>query len=122
MSIKFSKSHEWVLIDGDTATIGITDFAQQQLGDVVFIDLPAEGASLEKGAECAVVESVKAASEVYCPVSGTVTDVNSLLEDTPETVNTAPEGDGWFFKMTLSDTSELDALMDQAAYDAMIKD
>ena len=116
MSLKFTKDHEWIKVEGDTATVGISDYAQKQLGDVVFVELPEVGREVSSGDELAVVESVKAASEVYAPVSGEVTEVNEDLEGAPETVNAAPTGDGWFVKMTLSDTGELDALMDEAAY------
>ena len=120
--IRYTKEHEWVRQDGDSATVGITDYAQSQLGDIVFVEVPDEGKALARGAEAAVVESVKAASEVYAPVSGTVMQGNAVLGDAPNTVNSDPSGDGWFFKMTLTDASELDGLMDQAAYDAYLKD
>lgn len=120
--IRYTKEHEWIRLDGDSATVGITDYAQRQLGDIVFVEVPDEGKAVVKGAEAAVVESVKAASEVYAPVSGTVTQGNAVLGDAPDTVNSDPAGDGWFFKMTLTDASELDGLMDQAAYDAYLKD
>ncbi len=116
MSRYFTKDHEWIDVAGDVATVGITDYAQGQLGDVVFVEVPDAGRSLKQGGEAAVVESVKAASDVYAPVSGEVIEGNVALTDTPDLVNTAPEGDGWFFKLRLSDTSELDALMDEAAY------
>ena len=112
----FSEEHEWIEVDGDSATIGITDYAQGQLGDIVFVEVPAAGTTLAKGKEAAVVESVKAASDVYAPVSGTVTEGNAALEDDPALVNTAPESDGWFFKLTIADQSELDGLMDEAGY------
>jgi glycine cleavage system H protein len=112
----FTEDHEWIEVDGDTATIGITDYAQGQLGDIVFVEVPSEGTQLAKGKEAAVVESVKAASAVYSPVSGTVTEGNSALEDDPALVNTAAESDGWFFKATIADKSELDGLMDEAKY------
>ena len=112
----YTKEHEWVRVDGDTATVGITNYAQEQLGDIVFVDLPAEGAALEKGAEAAVVESVKAASEVYAPVSGEVTEANPVLADDPAKVNGDAEGEGWMFKLKVSGTDELDGLMDGAAY------
>ena len=118
MSIYFTKEHEWINVEGDTATVGITDFAQAQLGDVVFVEVPQAGATLQKGKEAAVVESVKAASDVYAPVSGEVTEGNAALEADPALVNSAAEGEGWFFKLTLSDTSELDGLMDREAYQA----
>ena len=112
----FTKDHEWIAIDGETATVGITDYAQGQLGDITFVELPAAGAALGKGDSVAVVDSVKAASDVYCPVSGTVSAVNAALADSPELVNSAPEGDGWLWQMTLADPAELEALMDEAAY------
>ena len=112
----FTEDHEWIEVDGDSATIGITDYAQEQLGDIVFVEVPAEGATLAKGKEAAVVESVKAASDVYSPVSGTVTEGNGQLEEDPALVNTAPETDGWFFKLTIVDAGELDGLMDEAKY------
>ena len=116
MTRYFTKDHEWIAIDGDEATVGITDYAQGQLGDITFVELPGEGASVSKGDSPAVVDSVKAASDVYSPASGTVTAVNAALSDTPELVNSAAEGDGWLWRMTLSDAAELDALMDEAAY------
>jgi glycine cleavage system H protein len=120
MSRLYTQDHEWIDVAGDVATVGITDYAQGQLGDVVFVDLPDAGRAVTKGGEAAVVESVKAASDVYAPVSGTVTGSNPALGDEPGLVNTAPEGDGWFFRLTLSDASELDGLMDKAAYDAFV--
>ena len=116
----FTKDHEWIDVAGDTATVGITDYAQSQLGDVVFVEVPDAGRSLAQGGEAAVVESVKAASDVYAPVSGDVTEGNAALADTPDLVNTAPETDGWFFRMRLTNPSELDALMDEAAYKDMV--
>ncbi len=116
MTTKYSEDHEWITVDGDIGTVGITDFAQQQLGDVVFVELPEVGATLDAGDEAGVVESVKAASEIYSPVTGEVTETNSDLEDAPDTVNTDAEGDGWFFKIKLSEAAELDDLMDAAAY------
>jgi glycine cleavage system H protein len=121
MSRYFTQDHEWIDVDGTTATVGITDYAQNALGDIVFAEVPAVGAVLAKGGDAAVVESVKAASDVYAPVSGTVTEGNAALGDDPALVNTAPEGDGWFFKLTLSDPSELDGLMDGAAYAAFVE-
>lgn len=118
--LKFTKDHEWIRIEGDVGTVGITDYAQGQLGDVVFVDLPDVGRKLEQGKDAAVVESVKAASEIYAPVSGQVTAVNAALKDEPGKVNAAPMGDGWFFKVKLSAKAELDKLMDQAAYDAFV--
>jgi glycine cleavage system H protein len=112
----FTEDHEWIEVDGDSATIGITDYAQEQLGDIVFVEVPAAGTTLAKGKEAAVVESVKAASDVFAPVSGTVTEGNAALADDPALVNTAPESDGWFFKLTIADPGELDGLMDEAKY------
>jgi glycine cleavage system H protein len=112
----FTEEHEWIDVDGDTATIGISDYAQEQLGDIVFVEVPAAGTELAKGKEAAVVESVKAASDVYSPVSGTVSEGNAALEDDPALVNTAPEGEGWFFKLTIADAGELEGLMDEAKY------
>lgn len=114
--IRFTDQHEWVRVDGDIATIGITDYAQEQLGDVVFVELPEVGKELAAGDEAAVVESVKAASEVYSPVSGEVIDVNGEIEATPAGVNEDAMGDGWFVKLRLADPAELDKLMDEAAY------
>jgi glycine cleavage system H protein len=119
-TIKYTTDHEYVSVEGDVATIGITDYAQSQLGDVVFVELPAMGKVLKQGDEAAVVESVKAASEVYAPVSGEVIAVNESLPDAPGTVNEDPLGKGWFIKMKLSDPAQLDALMDEAAYTAHI--
>jgi glycine cleavage system H protein len=116
MTRYFTQDHEWIEVDGQTATVGITDYAQGQLGDIVFVEVPDAGASVSKGGEAAVVESVKAASDVYSPVSGTVTEGNPALEEDPALVNTAPETDGWFFKLTISDSGELGGLMDEAAY------
>lgn len=112
----FTEEHEWIEVDGDTATIGITDYAQEQLGDVVFVEVPTAGTPLAKGKEAAVVESVKAASDVFAPVSGTVTEGNAALEADPALVNTAAENDGWFFKLTIADAGELKGLMDEAKY------
>jgi glycine cleavage system H protein len=120
MSLYFTKEHEWVRVDGDTATVGISDHAQEQLGDIVFAEVPEPGKRLSKGQEAAVVESVKAASDVYAPVSGTVTEANAALEADPSLVNTAPEGEGWFFKLTLSNSAELEGLMDDTAYKAFV--
>ena len=114
----FTEDHEWVDVDGDTGTVGITDYAQGQLGDIVFVDVPEEGKELSKGDDAAVVESVKAASDVYSPVSGTVIEANGDLADTPNLVNEDAEGDGWFFKLTLSDPEELKGLMDESDYEA----
>ncbi len=118
---RFTNDHEWVRLSGDIATIGITDHAQQALGDVVYVDLPEAGRTVEAGQPCAVVESVKAASDVYAPLAGTVTDRNTVLVDDPALVNRAPQADGWFFKIKLSDTGEFDALMDEAAYGAFVE-
>ena len=116
MTVYYSRDHEWVSVDGDSATVGITDFAQGQLGDVVFVEVPDAGKALSQGGEAAVVESVKAASDVYAPVSGTVTEGNQALVDDPSLVNSDPEGDGWFFKLTLSDNHELSSLMNADDY------
>ena len=116
----FTKEHEWIDVDGDIATVGITDYAQSQLGDVVFVEVPEAGRQLTQGGEAAVVESVKAASDVYAPVSGEVTEGNAALTDTPDLVNTAADSDGWFFKLRLSNASQLDALMDEAAYQEFV--
>ncbi|NNC52655.1 MAG: glycine cleavage system protein GcvH [Erythrobacter sp.] len=116
MARYFTDEHEWIDLEGDTATVGITDFAQGQLGDIVFVELPEVGTMVEKGKDAAVVESVKAASDVYAPLSGEVVEVNDGLEDDPALVNSSPEEDGWFFKMTVSDKSEMDGLMDDKAY------
>ncbi len=118
---KYTKDHEYIRIEGDTATVGITDYAQQQLGDVVFVELPAVGKAVSAGGEAAVVESVKAASEVYAPVSGEVIEVNSALESAPGTVNEDPTGQGWFLKLRIKDQSELAGLMSEADYQAYLK-
>ena len=118
----YTEEHEWIDVDGDVATVGITDFAQGQLGDIVFVEVPDTGAELSQGGDAAVVESVKAASDVYAPVDGTVTEGNSQLEEDPALVNSDPEGEGWFFRLALSDKSQLDGLMDAAAYKAFIAD
>jgi glycine cleavage system H protein len=120
MSLRFTKDHEWIKIDGKIGTVGITQYAQAQLGDIVFVEVPAAGKALKAGGEAAVVESVKAASEVYTPVSGTVKEGNASLPDAPQTVNEDPQGAGWFFKIELSNPAELDGLMDQAAYDKYV--
>ena len=119
-NVRYTKEHEWIRVDGDTATVGITNHAQEQLGDVVFVELPPVGKKLTKGGDAAVVESVKAASEVYAPVSGEVLEVNSAIAAEPGRVNRDPEGSAWFVKIRLSDKSELDGLMDDAAYKAFI--
>jgi glycine cleavage system H protein len=113
---RFTKDHEWVRLDGDLAVIGITDFAQSQLGDVVYVELPEKGRRLEQGKEAAVVESVKAASDVFAPVSGEVAEINDSLAADPAKVNADPMGEGWFLKVRLSDPKELEALMDEDAY------
>jgi glycine cleavage system H protein len=119
--VKYTQDHEWVAIDGDVGTVGITDFAQVQLGDVVFVELPEAGKVLAKGGEAAVVESVKAASEVFSPVSGEVVESNAALIEDPALVNGDPETGAWFFRVRLSDPSELDGLMDAAAYKAHLE-
>ncbi|AUN30431.1 MULTISPECIES: glycine cleavage system protein GcvH [Niveispirillum] len=116
MTIRFTKDHEWIKLDGGVATVGITDYAQNALGDVVFVEVPDAGKVLEQGKDAAVVESVKAASEIYAPVDGTVLEGNAALGDDPSLVNTAPEGDGWFFKMSIKDMAQFEALMDADAY------
>jgi glycine cleavage system H protein len=118
MTVKYTEDHEWVLIEGDNATIGITDYAQNALGDIVFVELPEAGREVDQGEDCAVVESVKAASEVYAPITGEIIEGNEALEDDPALVNSSPEGDGWFFKMTIGDAAQLDNLMDEAGYKA----
>ena len=121
MSLYFTKEHEWIRVEGDTATVGISDHAQEQLGDIVFAEVPETGKRLSKGQEAAVVESVKAASDVYSPVSGEVLDGNSKVADDPSIVNSDPEGEGWFFKLKLDNPGELDGLMDEAAYRDWVK-
>tara|TARA_B100001179_G_scaffold172809_1_gene128248 strand:- start:704 stop:1075 length:372 start_codon:yes stop_codon:yes gene_type:complete len=116
MARYFTDEHEWIDLEGETATVGITDFAQGQLGDIVFVELPDVGTMVEKGKDAAVVESVKAASDVYAPLSGEVVEVNEGLEEDPALVNSSPEEGGWFFKMTVSDRAELEGLMDDKAY------
>ncbi len=116
--LKYTQEHEWIRIDGDVGTIGISNFAQEQLGDVVFVELPEIGKNVVLGDEAAVIESVKAASELYAPVSGEVIEVNSALNDAPELVNSDPTGEGWFIKIRLSKADEVQALMDEAAYTA----
>ena len=119
---RFTKDHEWVSVEGDVGTIGITAYAQEQLGDVVFVELPEVGRRVAKGDEAAVVESVKAAAEVYAPVSGEVIAVNEALPDSPALVNSQPEGEGWFIKLRLSRPAEFAALMDRSTYDAFVKE
>ena len=116
MSLHFTKDHEWVRAEGDTATVGISNHAQEQLGDIVFAEVPEAGRRVTKGQEAAVVESVKAASDVYAPVSGEVTEGNQALADDPSLINSDPEGQGWFFKLKLDNPGELNGLMDEAAY------
>ncbi|OBX19213.1 glycine cleavage system protein H [Erythrobacter sp. QSSC1-22B] len=116
MARYFTDEHEWIDVEGDTATVGITDYAQEQLGDIVFVELPDVGAQLAKGKDAAVVESVKAASDVYAPISGEVIEANDALDDDPALVNSNPEEEGWFFKLTIADKAELDGLMDAKAY------
>jgi len=120
--LKYTRSHEWVRADGDTATVGITDHAQRELTDIVFVELPAVGRTLKAGEACGVVESVKTASDVYAPVSGTVTEVNTALPDNPGLVNSAPYTDGWFYRLKLADPAQLDALLTPAQYAAQIGD
>jgi glycine cleavage system H protein len=114
--LKFTKEHEWLRIDGNIATVGITEFAQQQLGDIVFVELPANGKNVVKGSAAAVVESVKAASDVYCPVTGEIVEHNEALRSDPALINSDPMGEGWFFKVKLARPEELDGLMDQDTY------
>lgn len=118
---RYTEDHEWLSIDGDTAVVGISNHAQEQLGDIVFVELPEKGKALEKGKEAAVVESVKAASEIYAPADGEVLDVNEALNDEPGKVNSDPEGDGWFFKMKLADAGQVAELMDEAAYKSFVE-
>jgi glycine cleavage system H protein len=120
VTVKYTKDHEWLKLDGDVATIGITEHAQEQLGDVVFVELPAIGKKVKKGGDAAVVESVKAASEVYAPVTGEVVEVNGELSGDPSLVNRGAEKDGWFMKVRIADKSELDDLMDKSAYDKFV--
>ena len=114
--LKYSKEHEWIRLEGDIATVGISNFAQEQLGDVVFVELPEVGKQVVQNGDAAVVESVKAASEVYAPLTGEIVEVNAALEEDPELVNQSPTDDGWFIKIRLSDASQLDGMMDEAAY------
>ena len=118
--LKFTNDHEWLRIEGDVATVGITPYAQEQLGDLVFVELPQAGRKLEKGAGAAVVESVKAASDVYSPLSGEITQVNESIVQEPGLVNSDPMGKGWLFKMKIADVSEIETLLDEAAYQALI--
>jgi glycine cleavage system H protein len=118
---RYTRDHEWIRLEGDTATVGISEYAQEQLGDIVFVELPAVGKKLNKGDEAAVVESVKAASEIFTPMGGEVVEVNATLAETPGTVNTHPEGAGWFFKIRVSDAKELEGLMDPEAYEDFVE-
>ena len=122
MSVYFTKDHEWVRVEGDTGTVGITGYAQGQLGDIVFVEVPEAGRQVDKGGDSAVVESVKAASDIYAPVGGEVIEGNAALADEPSLVNSDPEGEGWFFKLRIADPSELDGLMDADAYRAFLAD
>ncbi|GAA0755949.1 glycine cleavage system H protein [Erythromicrobium ramosum] len=117
----YTDEHEWIDVEGDIATVGITEYAQGQLGDIVFVELPEVGALIEQGKDAAVVESVKAASDVYAPITGEITEVNPALEEDPALVNTSPEDGGWFFKMTIADEGELDGLMDEDGYKAFVE-
>ncbi len=121
MATRYTRDHEWIRLDGDVAVIGISDHAQEQLGDIVFVELPAVGKKLAKGGEAAVVESVKAASEIFAPVGGEVVAVNDALGDTPSTVNEFPEGDGWFIKLKVDNRADLEELMDEDAYKAFLE-
>jgi glycine cleavage system H protein len=121
MTILYTEEHEWIRLEGEVGTIGITQYAQEQLGDVVFVDVPAVGRKVAKGESIAVVESVKAASDIFAPVAGEVVEANAALADTPGDVNVEPVGKGWFFKIKLADKSELDGLMDEAAYETFVK-
>ena len=120
--IKYTEDHEWLKLDGDVATVGITAHAAEQLGDLVFVELPEAGATFDKGDEAATVESVKAASEVYCPLKGEITEVNEAIVNDPSLVNSAPEGDGWFFKMKPDDAAAVNEMLDEAAYKALLAD
>ncbi len=120
-TVKYTEDHEWISVNGDVATVGITNHAQEQLGDVVFVELPEVGAEVEKGGDVAVVESVKAASDIYAPVTGEITEVNGELEEEPTKVNEDAEGAGWFMKIKVADASELDGMMDEAAYKAFVE-
>ena len=121
MARYFTDEHEWIDVEGDTATVGITDYAQSQLGDIVFVELPEVGSTVDKGKDAAVVESVKAASDIYAPISGEVTESNDALDDDPALVNSSPEEDGWFFKLTIADKAELEGLMDAKAYKSFVE-
>ncbi len=121
MSIRFTNDHEWVNVEGDTATVGITNYAQEQLGDVVFVELPDVGTELDQGDDSGVIESVKAASEIYAPINGKISATNEDLNDNPALINTAAEGDGWMYKMIVTDPDQLGDLMDRAAYDTYVE-
>jgi glycine cleavage system H protein len=121
MTMRFTKDHEWVQVEGDVAIVGITAYAAEQLGDVVFVELPEVGKQVKTGDNLAVVESVKAASDIYAPVSGAVVEANTALGDAPETVSETPEGAGWFAKLKLADPAEVEKLMDKAAYEAFLQ-
>jgi glycine cleavage system H protein len=121
MSLHFTEEHEWIRVEGDIATVGITNHAQEALGDIVFVEVPEAGRKVSKGQEAAVVESVKAASDVYAPVSGEVTEGNQAVADDPALINSDPEGEGWFFKLKLDNPGELDGLMDETAYREWLK-
>ena len=121
MTVRYSKEHEWIRVEGEVGTIGITNYAQEQLGDVVFVDVPAAGRKIAKGESVAVVESVKAASDIYSPVSGEVVEANAELANSPGDVNTEPMGKGWFFKVKFANKSELDELMDEKGYNDFVK-
>ena len=121
MPVKFSKEHEWISVEGDVGTVGISAYAQEQLGDVVFVEVPQAGRTIARGESVAVVESVKAASDIYAPVTGEVVEANAALADSPGDVNAEPTGKGWFFKIKLSDKGELSGLMDEAAYNTFVK-
>jgi glycine cleavage system H protein len=119
-NMKYTEAHEWVRVEGDVAVVGISNYAQEQLGDVVFVELPSVGTDFSQAEQVAVIESVKAASEIYAPISGEVTEVNEVLDGAPETVNGDSTGDGWLFKMKASDADELDGMMDEAAYQTYV--
>ena len=120
-NVRYTSEHEWIRLDGDVGTVGISNYAQEQLGDIVYVDLPDIGKSISKGAEAAVVESVKAASEIYAPISGEVVEINEALDDNPGQINEDAEGDGWFIKIKVNDPAELEELMDAEAYANFVK-
>ncbi len=119
--MRYTSNHEWVRVEGDAAVVGISDYAQEQLGDVVFVELPEIGAAFAQNDDAAVVESVKAASEIYAPIGGEILEVNDDLTDAPETLNSDPTGDGWMYKISIADAAEVEALMDEAAYKAYVE-